>query len=175
MVTLTKFGLLSDSHGRAAITQRAVGMLRDEGAEMLLHLGDLESEQVIDALLVPSTATGDALPVRLVFGNVDWDMSGLGRYAADLGIHVDHPAGHIDLGDGRMLVFTHGHDARVFNQALAAGAAYLCHGHTHVAADRHEGSTHLINPGALFRTTRPSVALLDTAEDQVRFFDVDRS
>ena len=43
-------GVLSDSHGHAETTARAVEALVAHGAEMLLHLGDIGSDEVIDEL-----------------------------------------------------------------------------------------------------------------------------
>ena len=63
---MTRIGLLSDAHGRGPITQQAVALLLDRGAELLLYLGDVGSEAVIDAL-----AVGDRAQSRLVFGNTD--------------------------------------------------------------------------------------------------------
>ena len=170
---MPKIGLLSDSHGRAAITHRAVETLAGKGAELLLHLGDVETPEVIEALLLMSSATGRPIPARIVFGNTDWDQDALTRHARNLEVAVDHPVGRLDLDD-RVLAFMHGHDSRAARLALDQHVAYLCHGHTHEATDTRQGSARVINPGALFRTRQPSVALLDTDRDKLTFFDVER-
>jgi hypothetical protein len=84
-------GILSDSHGRADTTRLAVKLLRDRGAELLLHLGDIGGEQVIDELV--------GQPARIVFGNCDWNDRELGRYAEILGIINDHPIGRLTIDD----------------------------------------------------------------------------
>ncbi len=167
-------GLMSDSHGRACITQRAAEILVDGGAELLLHLGDIGGTDVIDAMLVACADTEQVVPTRIVFGNTDWDIPGLTNYARHLDVQVDHPLGRLNLGD-KPLFFTHGHDASAFRQALAPSPAYVCYGHTHKAADSRRGSTRLINPGALFRTAQPTVALLDTQADELTFLKVSRT
>lgn len=169
MATLyTRIGLLSDSHGRGPITARAVDLLLEHGAQVLVHLGDIGSEPVIDAL-----AVGDRAEARLVFGNCDWDSRGLRRYAQDVGVRVDDPAGRIDTPRGP-LVFCHGHQHAPLIGALQQGAAYLCHGHTHVQTDRRDGPTRVINPGALHRAAAYSVALLDAEADVLAFYEVPR-
>ena len=171
---MPRIGLLSDSHGRAATTRRAVDLLLAQGAELLLHLGDVGGTQVIDALAVESPAApGTQVEARLVFGNTDWDAAALATYARHLGIHVDHPAGHLDV-EGGHLVFCHGHQPDVLDRAVAQGARYLCHGHTHRTLDvrRGPGPTRIINPGALFRARIHTVALLDTAGDELRVYPV---
>ena len=167
-------GLLSDSHGRAAITRRAVKLLADQGARILLHLGDLGSTAVIDALAPDPDTTGPISASRLVFGNTDFDIEPLGSYARALGIGVDHPVGSLDC-DGRLVVFTHGHDESAMRLAVGQQAAYLCHGHSHEQRDERIERTRVINPGALFRAAKHTVAVLDTAADRLTFFDVDGS
>ncbi len=141
---------------------------------MILHLGDLGTTAVIDRLIVDAETTGPIRQSRLVFGNVDYDAEALGRYAADLGIIVDHPAGRIPLGDDRALVFTHGDDDRLMRRAVDEQAAYLCHGHSHCRRDERVGATRVINPGALCRAAAYSVTIVDTDADQVEFYPVAR-
>ncbi len=168
----TKFGLISDSHGRASTTRLAVATLVAQGAECLIHLGDLGAVEVIDELLVVPPGGEKPLPVHIVFGNVDWDSASMARYAVGVGVQVDHPLGRLTLADGRVLAFTHGDDSQLMIEAVTAGAAYLCHGHSHRQRDERRGTTRIINPGALFRAASYSVAILDTATDQVVFHEV---
>ncbi|BAM03277.1 metallophosphoesterase family protein [Phycisphaera mikurensis] len=165
------FGLLSDSHGRATTTERAVQVLVDAGADTLLHLGDVGTVEVIDAL-VAEGEDGEELPAHVVFGNTDWDEGALARYAEDLGVVVDHPEGVIQLPGGGELRFQHGHEAPRMGAAMGGGARYLCHGHSHAQRDERVGSTRVVNPGALFRASVYSVAVLDTDADTVRFLEV---
>jgi putative phosphoesterase len=151
-------GILSDSHGRAEITGRAVRGLRERGAEMLLHLGDVGTEAVIDELV--------GHDARLVLGNCDFPPAPLRRYATYLGIAVDDPMGRLEVG-GRRIAFTHGHLDHLMEQALAEGVDYLLHGHTHEARDERIGRTRVINPGALHRAARYTAAILDPAAGRV--------
>lgn len=172
---MPRIGLLSDSHGRAEVTRRAVEILADQGARVLIHLGDIETTAVIDQLVVDGATTKKVIDSYLVFGNVDWDLGDLGRYAADLNIRVEHPVGRIELPDGRAFVFTHGDNAKLMQQALEQQVAYLCHGHTHLAQDECIRSTRVINPGALSRAAQYSVALIDTESDGLTFYPVAKS
>jgi putative phosphoesterase len=162
----TMLGLLSDSHGRADATARAVRLLLDHGATMLIHLGDVGSVEVLDELV--------GHDARVVFGNCDHDEGRLARYAQSVGVVVDHPVGRLSLG-GRSIVFTHGHLPHVLREAIAGGAAYVLHGHTHEPRDERIASTRIINPGALFRARRHTAALLDPARDALRFVEVSSS
>ena len=167
-----KIGLLSDSHGRASTTQRAVNVLMDQDIDMLVHLGDIGSIEVIDALVDRVEVNGSLKPpVHIVFGNVDWDAKSLARYAESLGIIVDDPVGRITAGN-KTVSFTHGHVEAAMQQALAEGVDFLFHGHTHRTRDELIDNTHVINPGALFRAADYTVALVDTDTAQTQFIDV---
>lgn len=156
MITL---GLLSDSHGRAVTTHCAVQLLIEHGADVLIHLGDVGSAEVIDALAAVDPKTGRQIPAHVVFGNTDWDKHVLTRYAQDLGISVHEPAGLLTI-DGCRIGFTHGHEPAVMQELLNSGVAYLLYGHTHLLSDELDGRTRMINPGALFRASRYTAALL---------------
>lgn len=159
-----KIGLLSDSHGHADTTRLAVSVLLDQGAELLIHLGDVGTTQVIDAMIATHPSTAGLVETHVVFGNTDGDRAALGRYARGLGIHVDDPVGRLRVEAGE-LVFLHGDDSGAMDAAIRDGARYLCHGHTHQARDAHHGATRIINPGALFRARVYSVAILDLERD----------
>ena len=158
-------GILSDSHGRADTTRLAVTLLHDRGAELLLHLGDIGGEQVIDELV--------GHPAHIVFGNCDWNDRELGRYAEIVGIINDHPIGRIVI-DGRTVAFTHGHLLEPMQQAVQDGVDYLLHGHTHELRDERVGRTRVINPGALFRAARYTAALLDPRADRMEILALPR-
>jgi len=169
---LPRIGLLSDSHGHAQTTRLAVDVLLHHHPQILIHLGDVGTTEVIDALVVAPLDGSTPIQTHQVFGNTDYDTQSLGRYAAGLGIHVDHPVGQLDLGD-RQLAFMHGHDLNAMNNAIDNRAAYLCFGHTHETMDQQRGSTRMINPGALCRAKTYTVALLDTDADHVTFYPVE--
>ncbi len=138
-------------------------MLVERGAHVLLHLGDVETDAVLDELA--------GHPARVVFGNCD-DVDRLSSYAAHLGIKVDHPMGVFDA-DGKNVVFTHGHMPRLVHDVLG-DADYLFHGHSHEVRDERVGRTRVINPGALVRASRYTCSLLDTHTDTLELLEVER-
>ena len=161
-----RIGILSDSHGRTDTTARAVALLRERGAELLLHLGDIGDEHVIDELIGHNA--------RLVFGNCDWDIADLTRHAQFMGVVVDHPMGLIEAG-GRRIAFTHGHLPELMRQALDLEVDYLLHGHSNELRDERLGRTRIINPGALQRAARYTAAVLDPAADALEIIEVAKS
>ncbi len=152
-------------------TRQGVQALLEAGIDRMIHLGDVGTVEVIDELVVQQPGSDKPIPTHLVFGNIDWDARALGDYAGGLGISVDHPVGRIELEEGE-LVFCHGHQLSVMNEAMAGQARYLCHGHTHQASDTRQGHTRVINPGALCRAHRYTVAVLDTDRDELTFLTV---
>jgi putative phosphoesterase len=154
-------GILSDTHDRIDNAIAGLNLLRDAGAAFYIHCGDVGGEQILDQFA--------GLPAALVWGNNDWDRRSLERYAKALEIQVYPILADLEL-DGRRFAVTHGDDLRLVRQILERQAHdYLLLGHTHVQADQRHGRTRLINPGALHRAREKSVALLDTAGDQLRF------
>ncbi|HMN96549.1 MAG TPA: YfcE family phosphodiesterase [Phycisphaerales bacterium] len=156
-------GLLSDSHGQVARARRAVEVLSGRGASLLLHVGDIGGEPVLEVL----AGSG----CRVVFGNCDDEVL-LARQAERLGIPVDHPVGKLELA-GRRLVYSHGHLPHLLDAALREGVDYAIHGHTHALRDERIGATRVINPGALHRAPRYTVALLDVALDRLEVIDLE--
>src|SRR3954467_14664827 len=147
-------GILSDTHDRADAMAAGMRALKAAGAEFFIHCGDVGSERVLDLL-----AGG---PAACVWGNPDWDRAGLRRYAEALGIACHGAMADLALG-GKRLAIIHGDETRLKRTLLDSRQYdYLLQGHTHVPADERVGRTRLINPGALFRTSRKTVATLDT-------------
>jgi hypothetical protein len=147
-------------------------VLLDQDIDVLLHLGDVGSVEVIDALGSSSLCNRVPPEAHMVFGNTDWDRQTLAEYAQEVDVAVDDPIGKLDIGQGGTLLFCHGHEADRLAEALSRHPRYLCHGHTHRKLDTRRNGTRIINPGALFRAATYSVAVLDTDTDTLRFIDI---
>lgn len=158
-------GILSDTHGRHAITAAAVQRLQQRGAQRFIHCGDVGSQQVLDQLA--------GLKATFVTGNTDYNRQDLLRYGRDIGLEACYPMADLTI-DGRRIAVLHGDDFRLMRQLLLSqDFDYLLHGHTHIRDDRREGRTRIINPGALQRAATKTVALLDTSADTVEFLVVE--
>lgn len=156
-------GILSDSHGRVGTTASAVRLLTEHGANRLIHLGDVGSEEVLDELV--------GHRAHVVFGNCDDEVVELSSYARHVDITVDHPLGWLTL-DGKTIAFTHGHLHSALDEALERSPDYLLHGHSHELRDERAESTRIINPGALFRARRYTAALLEPATDRLEVIEI---
>jgi putative phosphoesterase len=135
-------GLIADTHG--LIRLEALRAL--EGADIILHAGDVGGERVLDALRAVA-------PVRAVYGNVDLQN---GTLTATVDCVLDGVNVHM----------SHGHEVgSPTPERLAAiyAADVIVFGHTHRGLIQPVGSTLVINPGAAGPrrfNLKPSVALL---------------
>ena len=156
-------GIISDSHGEVMRTRCAMKLLALSGCEKYIHLGDVETVEVLDEL--------KGFDVALVFGNCDWGNQ-LYEHAINIGIDVREKADILRAGK-KQIAFLHGHDERKYYEFLEDGVDYLLHGHTHEKRDEMVNKTRCINPGALHRADVYTVAVLDTSHDSVLFLEVD--
>jgi uncharacterized protein len=159
-----KIGILSDTHDQVERTSKAVAALVGAGAEALVHCGDLTVPEVV--------LECGGLPSYFVFGNNDFDRDGLLRAMALVGGRSLGRGGEVVLG-GRRIAVTHGDSAGEVRRLLAADPDYFLFGHSHRAADERRGATRWINPGALYRATPWTVAVLDLEADLLDFLTID--
>jgi uncharacterized protein len=146
-----KVGVVSDTHGDVPGAQRALRVLGAMGVDLVIHCGD------VGANVVPCFRD---IPTHFVPGNMD-AVDQL-RAAVTLPEHQWHdPLGELEL-EGRRVAFLHGHDIKLLRHTIYSNHWDLvCHGHTHVFSRAVEGKTLVLNPGALTRTNRPSLAVVE--------------
>ena len=158
-------GVLSDTHDRIAAMAEGVRVLRQRGAEFLIHCGDVGSIHVLDHLA--------GFPACFVWGNTDWDRIGLQRYASTIGVQCFGGFGELNLG-GKQIALLHGDDAKLKQKLLSDQRHdYLLQGHSHIREDRKIGRVRIVNPGALHRANPKTVALIDTTTEAVDFLEID--
>ena len=155
-----RIGIVSDTHGHVPYPRAAVELLKGQGVEVVLHCGDIGSASVIPLF--------DAWPTHFVFGNVDQPAEPLRQAIEVAGQTCHNRFGALTLA-GRKIAFLHSDDGQLFRQTLASGAWDLvCYGHTHEAEQHREGKTLVLNPGALYRASPHSFAIVDLAAEELR-------
>ena len=148
-----RIGVISDTHGHVTNTLAAVRMLESLQVEAVLHCGDIGSPEI------PKLLT--AWPTHFVFGNCDHDHDVLRSAIEQAGLACYGLFGNLELS-GRRIALLHSHDARLFRRVCTSGDYDLvCYGHTHQAEQHCEGKTLILNPGALYRATPHSLAVVD--------------
>jgi len=154
-------GILSDTHDRYEIMGAAVRTLKERGAAFFIHCGDVCTPNLLDHLA--------GLPSAFVWGNCDWDRLALQRYGQAIDVPCYGAIADLEL-DGKRVAVLHGDDRAKLDAVLKVqGHDYLFHGHTHVKRDERIRRTRVINPGALFRASEKTVALLDTEADVLEY------
>lgn len=156
-----RIGILSDTHNEIELTRQAVALLCREGAQALIHCGDLTGTEIVAACA--------ALPCYYVFGNNDADNIPALKGAMEAVAATCLDWAGIIVVDGKRIAITHGHMHTDVRRMLAVEPDYLLTGHSHSPSDRREGPVRRINPGALHRTEKATVAILDLATDEVGF------
>ena len=157
-------GILSDSHGRADRVRAARALLENAGATLLVHCGDVGGTEVFDELV--------GSDLRFVWGNTDFPTPGTMAYLSTVGLQAPEDVPLEFEVDGRTIQVFHGHEPG-FAAALANPQCdYILHGHTHVANDERIGKARVINPGALQRAIRRTVATLELANGELAFHEI---
>jgi uncharacterized protein len=159
-------GVVSDTHGHLPNTRAAVQMLESFGVSAVLHCGDIGSTAVVPLF--------SHWPTHFVLGNVD-----LGPIAAELqesirlaGQTCHGRFGSFELG-GVKIALLHGDDSRLLEQTIAEEKHQLvCHGHTHVPRWEQIGKSWVLNPGALYRANRHTIAIVDLPKLKTEFISV---
>jgi len=159
-----RIAVVSDTHGNIAATQAAVRLLAQEEVALVLHCGDIGS-----AAVVPLFA---GWPTHFVFGNVDHDEDFLSQAIENAGQTCHARFGTLER-DGRKLAWLHSDDRELFEATVNADEWDLvCYGHTHLAEQHRVGHTLVVNPGALFRASPRTFALVDLSTMQARHIPV---
>jgi uncharacterized protein len=158
-------GVLSDTHDNVPAAVAGIATLRAAGAQSLIHCGDVGGERILDLLAGMSSA--------FVWGNNDFDRPSLKRYAGDLGIQCCDDFGSLEFA-GKKVAVTHGDNLKLLREAVEGNwhYDYIFVGHTHIPADQRHGPVRIVNPGALYRASRKTVALVDLEKDIIRFLTV---
>ncbi|MCL4238901.1 MAG: YfcE family phosphodiesterase [Anaerolineae bacterium] len=162
-----KIGILSDTHNHRRNAEHALAVLRERGAERLIHCGDLTTPDIIYLFA--------GWPVTFVQGNMDLARADLEAAARQIGAMPPALSREIEVG-GVWIGATHGHDSsQLYRMMMSGKYAYLCSGHTHCRQDefRRPYSVRLINPGALGgnQPQTRSVAVLDVASGALEFIE----
>jgi putative phosphoesterase len=143
-----KICIVSDSHDRGPMMAKAIEVAKAEGAEAVIHCGDIIGGNTLKA----SIKLG--LPIHAVHGNnlgdpvaisrLSWQSNGLLHY-------YGHDA-TINLGSKRIFITHYPHYAH----AMACTGDYdlVCCGHSHEPEVRQQpnvagGETWVVNPGTV--------------------------
>lgn len=156
-------GVLSDSHGHADVVRAAVRVLREQGAEVLFHCGDVGGMNVLDELL--------EIPAYFVWGNTDRPDGAAHAYCQSVGLPWPEVPVCVEI-NAKRIILVHGHEPCCHDVFKRERPDFLFHGHSHQCRFVRRGNTVVVNPGALHRVSVKSVATVDLGSGSVAFHEV---
>ena len=160
-----KIGVVSDTHGHVEFALPAVELLRQEGVEQVLHCGDIGSTEIVQLFA--------DWPTHFVFGNTDYGYEPLITAMTSLGHTCHEMFGDFKLAS-RRIALLHGHEGWRLSESISSGDYDLvCSGHTHQRTLQQSGRTTVLNPGALYRASEHTIAIVDLATMSVVHQTVD--
>ena len=133
--------IMSDSHDNIWNLRKALDIVKDRQAGLIVHCGDF----IAPFMLKELDDTG--IPVHGVFGNNDGDQYTLTKMSLTMLNHIQlyGLVGQVNVG-GFTIGFTH--YAQMGDGLVSAGDCHLiCFGHSHQHEVRQIGNTTLLNPG----------------------------
>ena len=150
--------VMSDSHDHIWNLRTALQLLKERGAEAIVHCGDFIAPFSLKEL------DQAGIPVHGVFGNNDGDQYLLTKFSLTTLSHITlyGLTGELTLGDFK-IAFTH---YRAVAEGLAAGGRFdlVCYGHSHEASLETVGKTTLLNPGEVMgKDGDPGFYVVDTS------------
>lgn len=158
-----RIGVISDTHGHIAHTQNAVKTLKEHRVERILHCGDVGEDEIVSQF--------EQWPTHFVAGNCDYSDQ-LGEIVKSNQQIWEGLFGDLLL-NGKRIALLHSHEQQRFDQAIHSGEYDLvCYGHTHVLDHRIIGETHVLNPGAMYRATQFTVAVVDLETMEISHVEV---
>jgi hypothetical protein len=158
-----KVCIVSDSHDRAQALAQAVDEGRGQGAEVVIHCGDLIGGNTL------RPAMGLGLPLHVIHGNNIGDALALHNLSRTSGglVHYHGADARIELG-GRRIFVVH-YPEYGYAMACTGDWDLVCCGHSHSAGIEHVanvrgGATWLVNPGTVAGLAAPATWLLGDLE-----------
>lgn len=134
------------------------------GVGHVIHCGDVGGVEVFEEMV--------GRPCTFVWGNTDILTDRLLTFLHTVGIEEPQEVPIRLTLDGKTLAVFHGHEPEFRQSISSPRAQYVLHGHTHETRDERIGQERVINPGALHRARRKTVAVLDLPTDRLSFHEL---
>ena len=154
-----KICIVSDSHDRADALAQAVVQGKAQGAEVVIHCGDVIGTQTL------RTAMAIGLPMHVIHGNNLGDPVSLSRWARESNGQLNYhgPDARLEIA-GRRIFVVH-YPEYGYGMACTGDWDLVCCGHSHVVgasqvANVKGGKTWLVNPGTVAGLAAPATWML---------------
>ena len=132
-----KIGIISDSHRKIELLQNAIKRLKSDGAEFLVHAGDIVLEESLQLL------ENSGLPYQAVFGNNDFHLL---SFADKYNIANEPHYFKIGKISAKLMHYPY---------YLNGDTDLVIFGHTHYFEAEYKNDTLYINPGEICARKKP--------------------
>jgi len=163
-----EIGIVSDTHDRLDMIDRAITVFNKEGVELVLHAGDFISPFSAERFRKLQC------PLVGVFGNNDGDHGNLTAKFESFGAKVYDIIALVKVG-GRGIAILHGHREDLLQTIIQSNVFDLVvSGHTHAFDLEEVGDTKVVNPGECcgYLTGEGTVATFNTESCKTRRVDL---
>jgi len=162
-----RIAVLSDSHDHIPNLRRAVLRANREGAELLIHCGDL-----ISPFMLPYLEQFDG-QVHLIYGNNAGDRHLISAHCCAPGSKIVHHGAFASFTVGDLRIAIEHYPKRARQLARSGDFDLVCCGHNHVFQTERLGNCQLLNPGELLgKDAAPAFALFESEKLSVRRIEV---
>ena len=149
---MNRIGVLSDTHGNMDATKTALDYFTKEKIEILLHAGDLGNPRQMMPLFSSNQ-------VYFAKGNCD-DLAEMKEACKNETKQSADQNFIIEFEHCRIFLF-HGDKPVDTGLLLEKKIDYVIKGHTHCPEDYRKNGIRILNPGALHRSPRYTIGVLD--------------
>ena len=147
-----KIGLISDTHTKVRKASRAIDVLVEDGAELLIHAGDIVEVEVLELL------KKSGLDYEAVYGNND--------------AHLAHFHGEYNLVQEPYYFKLEDVKFKLMHLPfyMSPDADIIISGHTHTFHCEFNNSTLFLNPGEVCARSKPisEWAMLEISDEQLK-------
>ena len=156
--------LLSDSHNNDESVRAAVTVIRSHNVSHVIHCGDIVAPYMLDHFA--------GLPMHFIFGNNETERDEINLNARKLGFPPVDDELELTIEGKRCFVYHGTRDLYLVQHIVKGGHDFVFHGHSHRMRNEVIGKTRVVNPGALYRASTYSIALVDPVCGDVEFVQV---
>ncbi len=124
-----KIGIISDTHKKINRAKKAIDYLIDEGADYILHAGDIVQIEVLEYLK-------EKIPYVAVFGNNDYHLY---RYIDEFNLVYEPYKFKLDNHTFKLMHYP--------TKMFPLDTDVVVYGHTHIEDITYNGKNLILNPG----------------------------
>lgn len=158
-----RFAIVSDSHCNEPNILKALGYIKKQKINILLHCGDVDSPQCLE--LFCENFQGE---IHLVYGNSDFHRDEYKKLEATYkNLHIEGETSNLKI-DSKKITSNH-YPAKALKLATTGNYDLVFYGHDHTPFEKIVNNTKVLNPGNLDGSrNKATFAIYDTETDKAK-------